>query len=212
MKLAIVVGHNAGAQGAVRVTDGRTEFDWNGDLAALIHDIDPNSVRVFYRKSSGGYRAEIRRVYAEVDDYGADLSMELHFNGASPAARGCETLSSGTEQSLRLANIVQRQIIEVLPVADRGVKIRGRDGRGGFSLWAGRTPAVLLEPYFGSNTDDCHLADDYKSVLAQAIYDAAVEFVGADRTVQVKGDFKVTDDMIADAGAGAVLERGFPWR
>lgn len=176
MKIAIVIGHNARAQGAVRVTDGRTEFDWNGDLAEMIEAIHPESVRVFHRVAGGGYTAQINRVYQAVDAWGADVSLELHFNAASAAAQGCETLSSGTAGSLALANAVQNAIVADLPVRDRGIKLRPRgQGRGWQSLWAGRAPAALLEPYFGSNAAECHMADDYKEVLAEAIYEAARE-------------------------------------
>lgn len=174
MKFAIVVGHNARAQGAVRVTDRRTEFDWNGDLAEMIAEIDPVNVRVFHRTPEGGYSAEIARAYAEVDRWGADISAELHFNGGPSGARGCETLTSGTTGSRILAEAMQRNILDAMPSRDRGILTRRHgEGRGWLSLWAGRAPAVLLEPYFGSNAAECHKADDYKSVLAEAILDAA---------------------------------------
>jgi len=178
MKIALVVGHNARAQGAVRVTDGRTEYDWNGDLAEMIQEIDPEAVKVFHRRPDGGYSREIDRVYGEVDRWGADVSLELHFNAATPAAHGCETLSSGTRGSLRLAEAVQAAMLAAMPVRDRGVKVRAAHERGGRSLWAGIAPAVMLEPYFGSNAGECHMADDHKEMLAEAIYHAAVGVIG----------------------------------
>lgn len=75
MKIAIVVGHNSRAQGAVRVTDGRSEFDWNGELAGLIQSHDPDAVRVFRREAGGGYSAEIDRVYRAVDEWGSSTWM-----------------------------------------------------------------------------------------------------------------------------------------
>lgn len=62
MKIAIIVGHNSRAQGAVRVTDGRSEFDWNGELAGLIQSHDPDAIRAFRREPVGGCSAEINRV------------------------------------------------------------------------------------------------------------------------------------------------------
>ena len=41
-KIALVIGHNARSQGAVRVTDKRTEYDINSDLAAAIRELDPS--------------------------------------------------------------------------------------------------------------------------------------------------------------------------
>lgn len=173
-KIAIVVGHNAKAQGATRVTDGRTEFDWNSELASLIQEHDPMNVRVFTRKRGGGYSQEIDRVYAEVDSWGADVSIELHFNSSGfPSVHGGETLSSGTQKSLLLANTVREAAQAALGTKDRGVKVRGRHERGGRSLWQGRAPAIITEPYFGSNREDCHRADKYMDQLAEAYYRAA---------------------------------------
>lgn len=174
MKIAVVVGHNAKAQGAVRTTDGVTEFEWNSNLAELIQDGEPNGVRIFHRVPEGGYSAEIARVYGQVNTWDADVSIELHFNGGPATARGCETLTSGTSGSMLLAKEIHKQIVTDLPVKDRGIKVLSKgSGRGWQSLWVGRAPAVLLEPYFGSNIADCHMADDYRSVLAESILDGA---------------------------------------
>ena len=137
MRIAIVIGHNVSQPGAVRVTDGISEFVWNGALAATIQSLAPENVRVFRRERAGGYNAEVRAVYAQVDAWGADVSCELHFNGAADArATGTETL-----------------------YADRG----------GESLYVGRAPAILVEPYFGSNANDCNAADVKRDALARAI-------------------------------------------
>lgn len=180
MKIAIVIGHNVRAQGAVRITDGRTEYDWNGHLAEMIQEIDPENVRVFRRVPGGGYSREIDRVYGEVDAWGADVSVELHFNGSvDPKAEGCLTLSSGTPGSMVLARHVQPRMLAVMENGDDGIIVRGRGDRGGRSLWAGRAPAILTEPYFGGNARTCHVADARKDQLAEAIYHGAAAAVRA---------------------------------
>lgn len=176
MKIAIVVGHNSRAQGAVRVTDGRTEFDWNGELAGLIQSHDPQNIRVFRREPGGGYSAEIDRVYRAVDEWGADCSIELHFNAsANRRANGCLMLSSGTSGSMRLARAVQRRCAGVMGGNSRGVQTRRRHERGGRSLWQGRAPAILTEPYFGSNARECLVASQHMDELAEAIYRGALD-------------------------------------
>lgn len=173
MKTAIVVGHNARAQGAVRVTDGRTEFDWNSELAEMIRDHDKRNIRIFYRTPGGGYSAEIDRVYAEVDKWGANVSIELHFNGAlSPEATGCLMLSSGSLKSMRLAAALGKRCSALLGNPDRGIKKVTRHDRGGRSLWQGKAPAVLTEPYFGSNPTECKRASVWMDQLAEAHYRA----------------------------------------
>lgn len=179
-RIAIVVGHNDIAQGAQRVTDGRTEFDWNGQLAQMIaeHADADIEVKVFKRTRGGGYSREIDRVYAECDKWDADCTIELHFNGsANPNARGCETLSSGTKGSLELAREVQSRSLVALKQLDRGIKVRKRGDRGGRSLWVGRAPAILTEPYFGSNVKGCIRADQSMDELADAVFRGAVAFL-----------------------------------
>lgn len=177
MKIAIVVGHNERSQGAVRVLDGRTEYDWNGEMAEYIHSLDPSNTKVFYRTPQGGYSAEIDRVYSEVDEWGADCSVELHFNGvANSSVRGCETLSSGTRGSRTLAKKVQSGMLKALPTRDRGVKNLSRGDRGGRSLWAGKAPAIMTEPYFGSNRKDCQIADSNFKQLAKNILAACYKW------------------------------------
>lgn len=176
MQLAIVVGHNARAQGAVRRDTGETEFSWNSRLAALIEDAAvayPGVyVKVFFRRDVGGYSREIADVYQRTDAWGADATAELHFNSAaSELATGTETLTSGTKASLRFAEAVQDEMLDALGLRDRGEKYVPPTGRGGKSLHFGRAPAILVEPYFGSSpkglaaTDEAH----EQKALAQVI-------------------------------------------
>ncbi|NIZ63518.1 hypothetical protein DL239_21410 [Sedimentitalea sp. CY04] len=178
MKIAIVIGHNARAQGAVRITDGQPEFQWNSHLAELIQEIDPASVRVFRRVAGVVYSKQIDQVYREVDEWGANVSIELHFNGShDPSAEGCLTLSSGTAGSMALAREVHHRMLAVMQNEDDGIQVRGRRARGGRSLWAGAAPAIMAEPFFGGNARFCHVADARKDELAEAIYDGAHAFV-----------------------------------
>lgn len=155
MKLAIVVGHNSVKQGAVRKDTGETEFQFNTRLASRIRDRAESAgldVKVFFRQDGLGYRAELQKVYSEVDAWGADGSIELHFNSFhKDSATGTETLSSGTPLSMRLATEVQSAMVHELGLKDRGIITKARDERGGGSLYSGKAPAILIEPFFGSN-------------------------------------------------------------
>lgn len=176
-KIALVIGHNSASQGAVRATDKRTEYDWNGSFAVDIMAHSPGMYRIFRRTPGGGYSAEIKRVYAEVDAWGADASVELHFNALSSTSTGTETLTSGSTGSMRLAKLIQPAMVDALELKDRGLLVRKRTERGGASLFAGRAPAVLIEPYFGSNRNDCAAADRNYSALTGAIHQACVAFL-----------------------------------
>jgi len=188
MKIAIVVGHNAKAQGARRATeDGESEFVWCGRLADLMAQSWPETVRVFRREATpSGYEAEIRAAYAKVDAWGTEVSAELHFNAAiSPAASGTETWYV-TDAGRAVAKRVSDALVQVLGLPDRGIKRAGKalapgvDGTRGYaSLIAGRAPAVLVELYFGSNASDCRRADAVRPDLARALYEALTDSVAA---------------------------------
>ena len=179
LKLAIVVGHNAKRQGAVRPDTGETEFQWNTGLAELIEEeacLFPQiEVKTFFRTHCGSYRREIEAVYDQVDEWGADLSNELHFNShSSRSATGSEVLSSGSVASMKYATALQDRFVLALDLKDRGVKIR-RSGRGSESLMSGKAPAVLIEPFFGSSPNGQAATDQphEKRALARAILLAA---------------------------------------
>jgi N-acetylmuramoyl-L-alanine amidase len=174
-RVALIIGHDAADEGAVRCTDGVQEYSWNKDLANRIWKLDPQMFEIFHIDPSLGYSASIRDVYERVDAWGCDLSIELHFNAAaSGSATGTETFSSGSRGSLKFAQAIHGAMVEALELRDRGVKIRNRKkkGRGYLSLVSGHAPAVLIEPYFGSNPSDCRRADERKQQLAEAIHEA----------------------------------------
>jgi len=179
MKLAIVVGHNHVAQGAVRPDTGETEYVWNLDLARMIEDEAQDfreiQVKVFKRQPARSYTEEIGRVYDQVDFWDADTSCELHFNShTSRIATGTEVLSSGSRKSLAFAEAMQGRLIEALNLRDRGVKIR-RSGRGSESLMSGQAPAILIEPFFGSSPRGQQATDEphEKRAIARAVLLAA---------------------------------------
>lgn len=180
-KLAIVVGHNSRSQGAVRRDTGESEYVYNGKMADYMERVGHEfglDVKAFRRTAGGGYTSEIRRVYGQVDYWGADASIELHFNAAgSSAATGTETLSSGSSKSLKLAEEVQMSMVETLGLRDRGIVIRNSrtKGRGYVSLVSGRAPAILTEPFFASNVGDMASSDsEYeRQKIAEAILSGA---------------------------------------
>lgn len=163
-KIAIVVGHNSKYQGAQAIAPiDRSEFDFNSELAQLMIAESPNysvEVRLFFRKFQGSYTKEIQKVYAEVDLWGADYSIELHFNSAVFTAAGSEVFSSGSRKSLQFAALAQKELVFLFQrtgKTNRGVKVRRKGSRGYLSLVSGKAPAILVEPFFGSNRGDTKL-------------------------------------------------------
>ena len=156
-KFGVVVGHNSSKPGAVRKDTGESEYKFNSRIARLMAEyakaVYPGmEVKIFYRDPGMGYSREIKEVYAATDRWGADLTSELHFNSfANEDAKGSEVLTSGTASSFKFAQITQRELVSRFGQLDRGVKTRAT-GRGSASLISGRAPAILPEPFFGSNS------------------------------------------------------------
>ena len=158
-KLAIVVCHNQKAQGAVRVDNNQTEFSYYTEISnyclefAKQHDLD---VKIFYRQNTTGYAKEIRECYEDVDEWGADVSCEAHFNASgTKSARGCEVLSSGSPASLKISTAVYNELIRVFNFKGRGVKVLNKKSRGYLSVTSAKCPSILPEPFFGSSAKDC---------------------------------------------------------
>ncbi|MBR2520449.1 MAG: N-acetylmuramoyl-L-alanine amidase [Selenomonadaceae bacterium] len=100
----------------------------------------------------------------------ADLFVSIHCNAATGTAKGTETFSSGGMKSTRLAEKIQAQLINSLPVVNRGVKTAGF-----YVLKNTDAPAVLVETAFIDNPDDAKLLvereDDFARAIARGVTD-----------------------------------------
>lgn len=173
MKFAIVVGHEAKAPGAHAVAPlDCYEYEYNKGLAALVAcalmDRGIQS-EIFFRDNVG-----IHGAYAEVNAYAPDGAIELHFNASGlGTARGTETLYvPRILGSARLADVVHAAIClglgRVGPL-NRGVKSIDVTDRGYGNLTAATCPQILIEPFFGDDSQDAILGLTQKQALANAI-------------------------------------------
>ncbi|MBK4214403.1 N-acetylmuramoyl-L-alanine amidase [Paracoccus caeni] len=175
MKVAIVVGHTKDAPGAYSPYFKEFEYHWNTDLANRIA-AQPSSheIKIFYRDNVG-----ISGAYEKLSSWGAAVSIELHFNSShNSTSTGTGVLYlSGNHKGKILAGVLQARLMQTLglpdwPKGSGGVvtpfQASGKQERGKTSLSAGKPPAALVEPFFGSNPNDCKRATAQKDQLAQA--------------------------------------------
>lgn len=157
VRLAIVVGHNSKARGAFSKWIG-SEWDFHKKQAVEIQKAAQGTgvkVRVFYRPAGVSYSKQIEAVSGEVNTWGAEYVVSLHFNSFdTDAANGTETLWTGNDGSRELAETMQQCQLDCFGLKDRGLKAVSMLGRGGPLLWGVEAPAVILEPGFGSNKAD----------------------------------------------------------
>lgn len=192
-KLGIIIGHTQSAGGA-RGIGVPQEYTYNKSVAADMlayaletfeYSGEPIETKLFFR-NQGGVEGAYGRVNAWMGaDAAAGLTAELHYNSFSSAsASGTETLTSGTPNSRRFANLVQNRMCRLLGRTgnSRGLKTRNRTrpGRGWLSLVTGIPPAILTEPAFGSNPSDALLLKNKQFEIGRSIVDCAHDYFYTD--------------------------------
>lgn len=160
-RLAVVIGHNALSTGAMAVAPiSRSEFAFNGVVAKHMkrHADHYNLVvEIFRREAVGSYSKEIRAVYDEVAAWGAQATIELHFNSYETTSTGTTVLHARSDAAGHAhAKAVQKSVVALLGLHDRGLSPLDPGDRGAGSVYAlADTASILVEPFFGSNPDDC---------------------------------------------------------
>lgn len=111
----------------------------------------------------------------DANSWKADLFVSIHCNAATGTAKGTETYSSGGMKSKRLAEKIQAQLINSLPVVNRGVKEANF-----YVLKNTEAPAVLVETAFIDNPDDAKLLVEKEDEFARAIARGVSDYFAKD--------------------------------
>lgn len=153
MKVAFIVGHHEGAKGAVSPFLQSSEWDFYNRVGKHLNNIDVFQHSPHIR----GYTQRIRNTAKKLDDY--DLVIEGHFNAAIPQANGCETLYYfNSKKGKQYATIFSELVNEFtgIKLRNNGLKalVNSKD-RGYQAVFQPKPPTILIEPFFGSNQEDC---------------------------------------------------------
>jgi len=189
--IAICIGHSrrVGERregGAVSIGQV-SEWEYNATLAPLIAaDLTRyriQSVIVDHYEGSG-YGAAMRWLAGHLAGLGVEAAVELHFNAGPQTARGHEWLHWHSSQNGRaLADAIDYQMRLQMPpsiLPARGLKPKTPADRGAEFLRATHCPAVICEPFFGTNAEDWSLATRYQGKVALAIANGIDEWLEAD--------------------------------
>lgn len=172
-KVAIVVGHRSKAKGAYSLFLKLHEYDFNFSVADRLADIAD-----IYERPNTPFVSEatrIKKLTAEINKQKYDLVIELHFNAAADSrAHGCTALHYVTNEKTK--KICKRYIFEMTSVGLRNrnpIPISSKFERGGVFITNCKADAILLEPFFGSNKNDCDLIlscfDEHVEVIRDII-------------------------------------------
>ena len=173
--IAICVGHSRpGDQGAASV-DGTTEHAFNSRLAELIAVRLNNrhcTCEVISSYMGKSYGSAMSWLAGKLREFKADLAVELHFNASDVrAATGHEWLYlTGSHGGREAARCLAASMRLWYPAHHaRGIKALGPRDRGAQFLMKTHCPAVLAEPFFGTNAADWERVAEKPSVLADAL-------------------------------------------
>lgn len=187
-RTAICIGHsrqiNGQPEGGAVSVGGIKEWDYNVALADLIGaHLTRNRLPWFIvdHYKGSGYTTAMRWLAEHLDERGAAVAIELHFNSAGETARGHEWLYwHRSRRSMALADSLDYELRLQLPpnvMPARGIKPRTAADRGAEFLRLTHCPAVICEPFFGSNDDDWKLATTHIDKIAIAIANGVNEWL-----------------------------------
>jgi N-acetylmuramoyl-L-alanine amidase len=185
--VSICVGHSReGDNGAVSVS-GRSEWNYNEPIAEMLAAMLRSAgVKVHVHDSYPGidYPVSMKALSNALNVESPDCAIELHFNSASPNARGFEYLFWETSaKGRKLAQAFQSAHRERFPnQRDRGIKSIGFGQRGSLFLRLPNCPCLICEPFFGSSQDDWNLfgSEEGQSNLASMYATALADFLGVE--------------------------------
>jgi len=139
----------------------QSEWDYNRDIAnGLNADVYVHTIRDYYQRQRA-----LAKFLRENKQY--KLVIELHFNGHhTQQANGFEVFAySGSNKGERYARELADAYIKEYPEMKirgaRGVKFTShKSERGFYFLNLTPIPALILEPFFGTNKQDCDIFKD----------------------------------------------------
>jgi len=159
MNIAFVLGHHLRSKGAFSPYFSKKEFDFYTDVLENL-EYRIGKLNLFYHNpDTSGYTARIKETATKLNKFDFDLVIELHFNAATPQANGCETLYYfNSKKGKQFAHIFTDTVCRLTGIKSRngGVKaLSNKKDRGFASVYLPKATTILIEPFFGTNNEDC---------------------------------------------------------
>lgn len=228
MKIMLDAGHGLHTPGKQTPGGSMHEWEFNAATAQYVKDILVNYEKVevlFAHDPSGQVDIALQKRTDYANQCGAEVYVSIHANANGETwgpAKGIETFVYKTNpaSSRKLADVVQKKLIERTNRQDRGVKTADFQ-----VLRETHMPAILCECGFMTNQEEATLlkSADYRIKCAGAIADGLIQVYGlkpkAKPVEPVKvassGVYRVqvgafTNKANADKLAGELKAKGYP--
>lgn len=176
IKVALVAGHDSyHMHGAVAFGVSENEF-WNDfikDLKFILAGCGVE-IEIFYRGNQKvlGYKGSMRKLHEEIDSWGADIDLELHFNASASPAVGHEVLYlDGSKNGRKYALMLDECFDDRLPNKDRNVKPLIKGDRGWYGVKIGKSASLISEAFFGKELESFIEGGEHRANLMNAYID-----------------------------------------
>ncbi len=180
-RAAFIIGHDRVAKGAKMIEPyGAYEYDFNTEIALLCVKLNQGNPRMYAESfdRNDGLANCYERVNRWLGESDSGCAIELHFNSFTDVkVFGTETLYLDDDAKV-LAQLIHAEILKVFGhrtrhewniSSNRKVKKLADRARGQYNLSLAKFPAIIVEPFFGSNPGDAKWAMDHKTEYAQAL-------------------------------------------
>jgi N-acetylmuramoyl-L-alanine amidase len=174
MNVGLVIGHTTNGldKGAFSKFLGLSESEYWVRVLAMMPSFHQGMTITCYahsnNKSYDYYKRQLE-TSSIMNRQNFDLVAELHFNSATPSANGVETLYYFSSKKGKIAaEIFSYAVHENYESKLRGVNgakaLVNKDDRGARFVMMQKAPAIVFEPFFGSNEDECKEFADYSKM------------------------------------------------
>ena len=152
---AIIIGHNSENGGFYSEHLKSNEFTLYTNIYERLRKI---GAVYFHNANISSYKERMKHTADRINKREYDVVLALHFNAFhNPDVGGCEAWYYGQNPFGRyMAQRFCNATNELMGIRNRGAKsMRSPEQRGYWEVFYPRYTTVLLEPFFGSNKEDC---------------------------------------------------------
>jgi len=169
MKVALSIGHDSERSGAWSPTLQLHEWQWCRELGRQLQaelELRGLEAQIFLRTPGARYSEQMAELCDRINTYtgSGGLVLGLHFNSTSEDwAGGCALHWPSSSKGAQVAAHLAAAAAAAIGNRDRGAIAQAKSWGTGrpplYLLQLTRSPACILEPFFGSNEADSRAAD-----------------------------------------------------
>ena len=173
-KVILNIGHGGVRKDPGACANGFEEHAWNKDFVENYIVSECKEQGLDYSIVNQDYYSTLPGKINNIANKG-DITLSFHLNAAGETATGVEMLYwHNSEKSKELAEFLQEANLEATKLKDRKILPRIKGDRGWSLLYKTKTPCVIVESGFITNSEDMKILEETKKELAK-YYVAAIK-------------------------------------